>query len=161
MSLISAEEIEVSGDENLGIGGGEVTQERNLEAEGLKQGEKMAGNHLDVTVGDDLPVLDAAVQQSLEENGKLCGALHYDLGEIHMLPLALKHHVHEGLKFTLIDDGLINDVIAYMDEAVDGIAEGSIPGHGAVVGEHLSGDELYRIVIDLVLVPEILIERGA
>ena len=77
MSLISAEEIEVSVDENLGIGGGEVTQERNLEAEGLKQGEKMAGNHLDVTVGDDLPVLDAAVQQSLEENGELCGALHF------------------------------------------------------------------------------------
>ncbi len=77
-----------------------------------------------------------------------------------MIPLALQHDIHKRLECRLIVERNVDNIIADSLDTVDTAAELLIPGHLPVTQEHPSGDQLYSIIIDLVLVLEILVKRG-
>lgn len=146
------------GDELLGTDDIESIQKGQLETEGFEQDHKMLGDPGDIAFLN-LAIGYSQTEQTFEQNVQFGRPPEDDIGEIRAFLFQLQHHIHQGGQLTPVLTGDVDDILADGIDPLQNVIVGC-PGIIRVLGEHMACNQLDRIVIDLFLVFEVLVDGG-
>ena len=116
----------------------------------------MLGDLADIAI-DQIPVGNSKAQQPLEKDVEFRSTAKDDIGEIQPLFLQLKHDIHKRSKLATMLGGDVDDVVADIRDAFENIV-GGVPSVIGVFGEHPASDQFDRVVVDLFLILEVLVD---